>query len=82
MENEEEKEKPLAFDITSLDTLVLLRLFVNILGEKAWENMGLRIKPGTQEVEKDMSKAKAAIDTIQFILTYLTPAFKRRRGRS
>lgn len=35
MNEAEEKEKPMALDISSLDILVLLRLFINILGEKA-----------------------------------------------
>ena len=82
MEKEEENEKPTAFDISSLDTLILLRLFVNILGEKAWENMGLRMKPGTQEVEKDMLKAKTAINTIQFILNELEPSLEDGERKS
>jgi len=56
-----------------LDVFVLLRFFVNILGEKAWQNMGLRMRPGTNDVEKDMLKAKTAIDTIQFLVNTLEP---------
>ena len=76
MEESKEREKPMALDISSLDTFVLLRLFVNILGEKAWQNMGLRMRSGTDEVEKDMLRAKIAIDTIQFIVNTLEPHFQ------
>lgn len=73
MERDEEKEKPVVFDIASLDTYVLLRLFINVLGAKAWQNMGLRVKPGTDKVEKDMERAKTAIDCIAFLIDRLKP---------
>lgn len=73
LEREEEKEKPVVFDVASLDTYVLLRLFINILGAKAWQNMGLRVKPGMDEVEKDMGRAKIAIDSIAFLIDRLEP---------
>jgi len=71
MEPKNEEEKPVSLDISSLDTLILLRFFISILSEKAWQNMGLRIKPGTEEVEKDLEKAKIAIDTIEYIIKSL-----------
>ena len=70
---DEEEKKPVVFDVASLDTYVLLRLFINVLGVKAWQNMGLRVKPGTDEVEKDMVCAKTAIDCIAFLIDRLDP---------
>jgi hypothetical protein len=71
VEHNKENEKPLAFDITSLDTYVLLALFVNILSSQAWEHMGLRVKPGTDKVERDLERAKTAIDCIAFLIDKL-----------
>ena len=68
-----DEEKPVAFDISSLDTYLLLRLFISILSEKAWQDMGLRAKPGTEKVEKDMVRAKLAIDCIAFLINSLEP---------
>jgi len=73
MESDEGKEKPVVFDISSLDTYLLLRFFISVLSEKAWQDMGLRVKPGTDKAEKDMLKAKTAIDSIEFLINTLEP---------
>jgi len=70
---EDDEEKQVAFDISSLDTYVLLRLFISILSEKAWQDMGLRAKPGTEKVEEDVVRAKLAIDCIAFLINSLEP---------
>ena len=59
------------FNITSLDTYVLLTLFVNILGSQAWQHLGLRVKSGRDKVEKDLERAKTAIDCIAFLIDKL-----------
>lgn len=71
MEQDKNDEKPLVFDIMSLDTYVLLSLFIKILSSQAWQYMGLRIKPGTDKVEKDFERAKIAIDCIAFLIDKL-----------
>jgi len=58
-------------DITSLDTYSLIGLFVGLLSAKAWETMGLRVKPGTDRIEKDFDQARTAIDTIDFLVQKL-----------
>jgi len=58
-------------DITSLDTYSLIGLFVGLLSAKAWETMGLRVKPGTDEIEKDFDQARTAIDTVDFLVQKL-----------
>jgi hypothetical protein len=63
-------EKPV-FDITSLDIYVLLTFFLNILISQAWQHMGLRVKPGTDKVEKDLPRARLAIDCASFLITKL-----------
>ena len=64
---EENKEK--VFDITSLDIYKLLGLFINILSSQAWQYMGLRIRSGSDKVEKDLERAKVAIDSIELLIS-------------
>ena len=73
MDTSEKEDKPTAFDISSLDIYVLLGLFLNVLNEKAWQDMGLRVKPGTDKAEKDLAKAKVAIDCVSFLVGLLDP---------
>ena len=70
---EAEKEKPSTLDITALDTYVLLGLFINILSNQAWQHMGLRVKLGTDKVEKDFERARVAIDCIASLIEKLEP---------
>ena len=64
-------DKRVAFDMTSLDTYTLITLFVNILSSQAWQHMGLRVKAGTEEAEKDLERAKIAIDCVAFLIEKL-----------
>lgn len=43
--------------------------------------MRLRMKPGTNDVEKDMLKAKIAIDTIQFLVNTLEPQIQEEEKK-
>jgi hypothetical protein len=71
MEPPEDNETPPAMDVTSLDTYVLLALFINILASQAWQHMGLRVKPGADTVEQDLERARTAIDCIAFLVEKL-----------
>ncbi len=71
VEESKDDEQPLTLDITSLDTYSLLALFANILGAQAWQHMGLRVKPGTDQIERDMERARTAIDCAAFLLNKL-----------
>lgn len=72
--NESEKDKvENTLDITSIDIYPLLGLFINILNEQAWQYMGLRVRPATQKVEKDLLKARTAIDCVIFLFDKLEP---------
>ena len=44
-----EEKKTKVFDITSLDTYDLLTLFISVLSAQAWQHLGLRVKPGTDD---------------------------------
>jgi hypothetical protein len=72
MEPERDNDKTPTMDIMSLDTYVLLALFVNILSSQAWQHMGLRVKPGADTVEQDLERARTAIDCIAFLVDKLT----------
>ena len=71
MSEEAGNEEPKIQDITSLDTYSLIELFIGLLSAKAWETMGLRVKPGTDKIEKDLDQARTAIDTIDFLIQKL-----------
>jgi len=64
-------EEPKIQDITSLDTYSLIGLFIGLLSAKAWETMGLRVKPGTDKIEKDLDQARTAIDTVDLLVQKL-----------
>jgi hypothetical protein len=70
---ENSEEKPAVLDITSLDVYVLLGMVINILSTQAWQHMGLRVKPGTNKVEKDFQRARVAIDCIVFLSNKMAP---------
>ncbi|MCJ7632890.1 DUF1844 domain-containing protein [Candidatus Bathyarchaeota archaeon] len=62
-----------AVDITSIDIYPLLGFFISLLNEQAWQYMGLRVRPATQKIEKDVSRARIAIDCIAFLIDKLEP---------
>jgi len=65
-------EGPLrSMDLTELDVNILLSLFINLLSAKAWQYIGLRIKPGTNKIEQNFEKAKLSIDCIVFLVEKL-----------
>lgn len=81
VEQSNDDEKPLTFDITSLDTYSLLALFVNILNAQAWQHMGLRVKPGTDQTERDLERARTAIDCIAFLINQLEAHVPESEGK-
>jgi hypothetical protein len=66
----EERREPV-LDITALDTYALLSLFIGVLSAQAWQHMGLRVKPGTEKIEKDLERARVAIDCVVFLVEKL-----------
>lgn len=49
------------------DLPVLFVWFISMLSGKAWEYLGLIMNPETKEINKDLKKAKIAIDTVVFL---------------
>lgn len=73
------------FDITSLDTFVLINLFVSILATKAWQHLGLRTISGSNTVKRDLVQARVSIDSISFLINQLkdkisTEDFRRQQN--
>ena len=64
-------KKPGMVDISSIDIYPILGLFIDLLSTKAWQYIGLRIKPATKKIEKDLSKASITIDCIEFLIEKL-----------
>lgn len=57
-----------AQDIFSMDIVALMKLFITILSQRAWEYLGLIANPKTGVTKLDIKKSRMAIDTISFIL--------------
>jgi hypothetical protein len=70
---EKEDKAPEPLDVTSLDVYQLLGLFIGVLSEQAWQYIGRRVRPASQKVEKDMPRAKVAIDCISYMIERLEP---------
>jgi len=62
---EEEKKQEKHFKEPDLP--VLFVWFISMLSGKAWEYLGLIMNPETKEINKDLKKAKIAIDTVAFL---------------
>jgi len=69
--NDNNEETTRSMDLTELDINILLRLVINLLSAKAWQYIGLRIKPGTDKIEQNFEKAKLSIDCIVFLIEKL-----------
>lgn len=75
-------EEPKYEDVGSLDAYSLIGLFIGLLSAKAWQTMGLRVKPGADKIEKDFDQARTAIDTIDFLVHKLKSRVpESERGR-
>ncbi|GAI78479.1 unnamed protein product [marine sediment metagenome] len=64
---EEKEEKTQEEHFKEPDLPVLFVWFISMLSGKAWEHLGLIMSPETKEMNKDLKKAKIAIDTVAFL---------------
>ena len=68
------KEEPASIDLTAFELEDLLRLFIGILSEKAWQYIGVRLAPGKKEAVKDLDKARLTIDCVAYLSDKLAPS--------
>jgi hypothetical protein len=61
----EEKKQEESFKEPDLP--VLFVWFISMLSGKTWEYLGLIMNPETKKINKDLKKAKIAIDTVAFL---------------
>lgn len=54
-----------------MDVFDLLRLSAVSFAQEAWCSLGIRLRPGAQEVEADLRCARVAIDTLELLLKQL-----------
>ena len=71
---EEEKQKE---PLKEPDLPTLFIWFISMLSGKAWEYLGLIMNPETKEINKDLKKAKIAIDTIAFLFDQIKDALTK-----
>ena len=79
-EEKKETEQTTPVDLMSLELNQVIGLFIGILSSKAWQYMGLRLKPGKNEVEKDLVKAAATIDIINYLTEKLAPSLPQNEA--
>jgi len=66
-EKAKKEEKKQEEGLKEPDLPVLFVWFISMLSGKAWEYLGLIMNPETKEINKDLKKAKIAIDTVAFL---------------
>ena len=66
-EKVKEEEKKQEEHFKEPDLPVLFVWFISMLSGKTWEYLGLIMNPETKEINKDLKKAKIAIDTVAFL---------------
>jgi len=66
-EKTKEEEKKQEEHFKEPDLPVLFVWFISMLSGKAWEYLGLIMNSETKEINKDLKKAKIAIDTVAFL---------------
>ena len=59
----------------------VIEFSINLLAQSAWQYMGLVPNPVTQEVKKDMSQAKTAIDCVEFLIEKIVGDLERENKR-
>lgn len=50
------------------DVYSIMQWFIMMLSQSAWSWMGLQTNPISKKLEKDLVQAKAAIDTVAFMI--------------
>lgn len=65
--------RPTVINMALLDTYTLMRAFIGLLANQAWQDIGLVMNPQTQKIEKNIERAKTAIDCIAFLIEKLEP---------
>jgi len=71
--NGDKEEPTTVVNIALLDTYTLIRVFIGLLTNQAWQDIGLVMNPQTQTIEKNMERAKTSIDCIAFLIDKLEP---------
>jgi hypothetical protein len=66
-EKAQKEEKKQEEGFKEPDLPVLFVWFISMLSGKTWEYLGLIMNPETKEINKDLKKAKIAIDTVAFL---------------
>ncbi len=82
MSSDEQEPAPDAeADAPDVDVYGLLRLFVSMMAEQAWINLGLQTAPGKTETEARLPEARVAIDTLQFLRQQLEQSLEDSEKR-
>jgi hypothetical protein len=67
----EETGEAKVVDLRALSVWQIIQFSISLFESLAWQKMGLVVNPQTQEIEKDLDQARAAIDSFESLLTHL-----------
>ena len=70
-EPEEPQEQEEFAGLPPVDVYALLKSFIGLLGAHTWQWLGLVKNPVTGNIEKDLTQAKIAIDSISLMMGQL-----------
>jgi hypothetical protein len=76
-ESEKKEQEPSPVDISSLDINQLIEVFIMLLSEKAWRYIGLKVDPHKNKIDKDLTKARVAIDCITSLVDKIEPNLEK-----
>ena len=77
----DEAMKQIPPEILAPDLPVLLASMAAMLEEQAWRHLGLTAHPITHAIEKDLQKAKIAIDVVAYIVGQVSPLVSESQRR-
>jgi Domain of unknown function (DUF1844) len=81
-ESEKKEQEPTPVDLASLDIYQLVEFFIMMLNEKAWRYIGLRVEPGSNKINKDLTKARVTIDCITALVERIEPNLDNKETES
>jgi len=81
-ENEAGEEEPdLRQVLLPSDVYTLAQFTISLLGNAAWQHLGLVADPQTGEVKKDLAQAQLSIDIISFLFDKIKHTLEKEQER-
>ena len=80
-ENESAEEPDLRQVLLPSDVYTLSQFTISLLGNAAWQHLGLVADPQTGELKKDLTQAQLSIDIISFLFDKIKDKLEKEQER-